>query len=166
MCERHYDRWRYHTPRDQRPPLPFKTVHDTLADLSVQLPGEDGCRVWRSGSRYPWIEYRGRRYRASHLAWILHMGVDIPAGLHMLHRCDNPSCVRPEHLVPGTVLENSRDVLCRERWGRNVKLDWQKVRYIRQRRSMRATDLARELGVCRTTIRSVWECRTWIAECA
>jgi hypothetical protein len=41
----------------------------------------------------------------------------IPFGMCVLHRCDNPSCVRPDHLWIGTQLENIAD---RDKKGRQV----------------------------------------------
>lgn len=50
------------------------------------------------------------------ISWEFHFGA-IPAGLKVLHHCDNPPCVNPKHLFLGTDKDNSDDKM---RKGRHV----------------------------------------------
>lgn len=74
-----------------------------------------GCWLWtaalhvsKRSEAYGQVYYKGRPRRAHIVSWaIAHNGL-IPT-LSVLHHCDTPLCVRPDHLFLGTQADNMRD---------------------------------------------------------
>ena len=69
-----------------------------------------GCLLWlgHSYDRYGNFKIKGKGVRAHRYAYELTYG-PIPTGLCVLHGCDTPLCVNPEHLFLGTQKENAMD---------------------------------------------------------
>ena len=124
------------------------------------------CWEWSGGQRrgYGYFEYIGRKIAAHRLSYELHYG-PIPEGQCVLHRCDNPPCVRPDHLFLVTVGDNNRD---RHRKGRTsyhrAKLTENEVRAIRNDYTGQPGEkarLAKRFSVTKTTIGYIISRKIW-----
>jgi len=82
-------------------------------------PEADGCWTftgYRTAFGYGQIGFgRGVVLYTHRASWMVTHG-PIPDGLFVLHKCDNPPCVRPDHLYLGDDLDNGRDMRVRDRW--------------------------------------------------
>lgn len=78
------------------------------------IEDETSCWEWqgsKKSSGYGEIgNGKGGLILTHRCSWELECG-DIPKGMHVLHRCDNKVCVRPEHLFLGTLSDNTQDML-------------------------------------------------------
>lgn len=173
-----------------RGPKPKPIAERLLSKASTPL---DGCWEWTAS-----LDSQGRAFlmvgsksdgtrtsaRAARLSYEEFVG-PIPDGMCVLHRCDNPKCIRPGHLFLGTQADNVADMVAKgrqasgeshgwfrhpdrvprgERNGRS-KLSHPKAREIRHRYasggvSQRA--LAGEYGVTLRAIQQVLSGKTWV----
>lgn len=129
-----------------------------------------GCWVWTHGldnNGYGKITYKSATTRAHRISYELYIA-EIPSGLHVLHRCDNPACVNPDHLFIGTHADNMRD---KTKKGRAIgahpgeshhkaKLTVEKVLKIRGD-ARNPTQMACEYNVDRKTICAVLSRKSW-----
>lgn len=85
----------------------------------------NGCMEWRDaatdGHGYGVLRINKKNVRAHRLAWVLTHGQEIPCGMMVLHSCDNPSCVNPEHLRLGNQFDNMADMTSRGRHWKQVR---------------------------------------------
>jgi hypothetical protein len=132
-----------------------------------------GCWLWagfeRSNQGYGGIQIGGRAKFAHRVSWELHRG-PIPDGLFVLHKCDVPSCVNPDHLFLGTKRDNAID---RHRKGRTkipsnrgeinpqAKLTWDDVVRIRLDDNRPHREIAADYGVVASAIGFIKTYRNW-----
>lgn len=129
------------------------------------------CWVWTAGKNnggYGAIISDSGPLLAHRVSWQMHFG-DIPEGLHVCHKCDNPACVNPEHLFLGTHQDNMRDMHSKARGGRkqpkgeshfNSKLSVSDIRLIRAC-GEGSYVAARMFGVTPSTIRKIRRGDSW-----
>lgn len=140
-----------------------------------------GCWLWYGslfGSNgYGRLQVKSKSMAAHRYAWESHKG-EIPPGMLVLHKCDNPGCVNPDHLFLGTHQDNSDDKVSKGRHSRGVKHSSAKVNPARGEAVGRAKlkytqvqkiqasllpqrKLAQMYGVTQATISQIKTGKTW-----
>ncbi len=117
---------------------------DKDGPIPAHCPELGQCWVW-TGSKAGSFGYGAigksrklgtKSVLAHRFSWTLHYG-EVPDELQILHRCDNPPCVRPYHLFIGTQQDNVRDCYNKKRrlpprpqpgdWLRGEEVPWRKL---------------------------------------
>lgn len=134
---------------------------------------KNGCWIWcgvRNAQGYGRFGWPIRRVSSHRLSFFLTTGKD-PFPLLVLHRCDRPACVNPDHLFLGTDKDNTEDARSKGRLRYvngartgHAKLTPNKVRAIRaalELRPHRYVALAGRYGVTPAAIRSIYTGKSW-----
>jgi hypothetical protein len=141
-------------------------------DFHVHHEPNSGCWLWAG----PSFDGRGgygcftmRRagilqQRAHRVSWALYRG-EIPADAHVLHRCDTPACVNPDHLFLGNQTKNMADKIRKGRQDKGAshgmaKLSEEQAIAIRND-SRKYKDIADEFNVSIMTVSDIKCARSW-----
>jgi len=131
-------------------------------ELHSWIVADSGCWEWadaRDFHGYGALTYEQRTRKAHRVAYESWVG-PVPDGHHVLHSCDNPPCINPDHLSTGTHADNMRDMAARARSGK-TKLTWDQVRDIRTRAGQSGASMAREFSVSTDAIYRILRGDTW-----
>lgn len=125
--------------------------------------------MWTAGkdrNGYGGIKIAGKQLRAHRVAWEIEYG-PVPDGMCVLHRCDTPACVNPEHLFLGTMADNMNDKEAKGRGAHpfgaahsKAKLEESDVQHIRAS-SQPAAELAAIYGLSLSGVYHVINGRSW-----
>jgi antitoxin component HigA of HigAB toxin-antitoxin module len=130
----------------------------------------DSCWFWlgsRQSNGYGRVMVNYARIPAHRQAWVYTNGT-IPMGMWILHKCDTPLCVRPEHLFLGTPKDNTQDMLRKGRFvaGRRATgekhhnhtltdVQVQEIHDIRETYGSTQQEIARRFGVSQSHVSSI-----------
>lgn len=105
-----------------------KRINGSIRDSFMnkfELDFWTGCWLWTASTDqkgYGHLRHGGKDYKAHRLSYEFHIG-PIPEGegfhgMCVMHKCDTPGCVNPEHLTLGTNLDNIKDMWAKGRESR------------------------------------------------
>ena len=128
-----------------------------------------GCWLWTGGYNNDGYGHFNDRagspqFLAHRYSWMHHRG-PIPVGLQVLHKCDLPACVNPDHLFLGTRDDNMADMTAKGRASPGEKCGTAKlreadVRAIRaDRRKIR--EIAAAYGVTESSVSMIQNGKRW-----
>ena len=136
----------------------------------IKVDPKTDCWNWigtKDPDGYGKMYYLGNHWRSHRVSYSIYKG-KINRGLCVLHRCDNPSCINPNHLFVGTPGDNNHDRAMKKR-SRNqngilnnrVKLSVDNVIYIKNHREKKQLELAKLFNVSQTCISKIQTGARW-----
>lgn len=171
LCSAHYAKWQKYGD-----PLTVKQAQKHGLTLEERFWSSvktgDGCWEWQAGrdpNGYGRIAVAAYPMLAHRLSWEIAHRVKLTPAQHVLHKCDNPCCVRPSHLMLGDQAANMADKMSkgRHKYGTSMgeahgcaKLADADIRAIRSSAEA-GVHLAKAYGVTPTTISDVRNRRIW-----
>lgn len=138
----------------------------------VTISNKQTCWVWQDSltkSGYGQMKVAAKMVLAHRLSWIIHNG-SIPKGTQVLHQCDNPSCVNPNHLFLGDHDDNMKDMAKKKRariskgeQNPNARLKTSDVRAIKKASAIgyKRRELAKMFGVHLSQIDRIINGKCW-----
>lgn len=141
---------------------------DFWSRVSVLNP--EDCWPWLKGKanngygRYTKAKRSGMPSGAHQVSWILTYG-NIPHGLYVLHKCDNPGCVNPYHLFLGTAKDNALDKVSKNRQPRGEQISSHKLTSLQVKQIKEDTrstkDIAKAYNVSSVLIFKIKRNESW-----
>jgi len=80
--------------------------------------GYDACWRYGKSTHYGKVRLGGKgskQMSAHRYSYLVHFGVDPPSWAVIMHKCDNPTCVNPRHLILATQADNAADCVAKRR---------------------------------------------------
>ena len=132
------------------------------------------CWNWKGVKHkqgYGLFSYRSRYMLAHRVAWILFVGL-IPEGMNICHKCDNTSCVNPNHLFLGTQKDNITDMFSKNRKSHQrenhpkykMTLEIIKKIFILREQGLTQIHIGLLCGVCQHMVSKVLRKKHWLQQ--
>jgi len=161
-CHAHYKRFKkYGNPNEKiefKKKLEYEVDYNGCFNITSHYKDKDGYGKL----------YRNKKYLRAHRFVYEQMFGEIPEGLVVRHKCDNPSCINPEHLELGTIKENSKDKVERNRSAKGTEINTSKLTEYQVKKIKKELEngtlvktLAKSYPVCESTLYKIKNNITW-----
>lgn len=150
--------------------------------MSYKVNPDTMCWEWLgtlnrgSKKQYGTIKVNNKAMSAHRFSWEFYNQAKIPAGMVVMHKCDNPKCVNPTHLELGTHADNMVDMVSKGRQAKGesflnrkpakgsknglAKLtEQQALEIFQDKRSQRT--IAKQYGVSQAVVHNIKSKKTW-----
>lgn len=147
---------------------PMRPAIERFQEKFVVTPG---CWIWtayKSKKGYGDFGLEGKVVSAHRFSYELYVD-SIPEGMFVCHKCDNPSCVNPDHLFVGSPLDNTQDMIKKGRAKHSApkgeahgmaKITAEIARGIREAPGLHR-EIAAQFGVNKATVSAIKTGRQW-----
>lgn len=132
---------------------------------------ENGCWNWKKSKHrqgYGNFPYKRKILLAHRASWILFKG-DLNENVLVCHKCDNCSCVNPDHLFLGNQQDNMKDMFNKKRKNHKgeshpgCKLNKDKILEIKKllQEGLSQSKIAKKFSIKQTTVSSIKLGKIW-----
>jgi hypothetical protein len=175
LCSKHYSRFKSHGDTEIVKVTHFK---GSLKDRIIFWSKKDdktGCWNWqgaRNSDGYGNTTIDNKSVGAHRAAYMAFKG-EIPKGMSICHKCDNPACCNPDHLFLGTHTDNIRDMHVKGRANicHGEKCGQSKISrkdavsiYVSQFLGIPTKELSKKYGIVRDYVRYIQRKKSWKRE--
>jgi hypothetical protein len=166
FCKKHYQKNKNHGD-----PLAGKTYSQNKAGSTEYISENseidiNDCWVWKkykNNKGYGHPKFKGESILAHRLSYLTFIG-EIPNNLHVLHNCDNPSCVNPEHLFLGNQNKKIGNFKLVQEEVDEIRTLWSAGLAERAKgkdSQLTQRELAKRFGISRTVINHIVNNKAW-----
>lgn len=156
-------------------PVITEEIRNNFWNKVAITANQDKCWDWQANALkkgYGKMTVNGKTILATRLSYYINNKID-PLDKSVLHYCDNPKCVNPNHLFLGTRKDNSKDMVMKGRGKEqfsngelhpNVKLTESIVKEIRKKHDeekLSNRDLSEMYGICQPAISRIINRQRW-----